>query len=91
VPESRGRKKKKSNSYRPNPGVQVAQPIQDQSNPAWLLPVMLGLMILGLAWIVVYYLTAGSYRLPIPGLGNWNLVIGFASILAGFALTTRWR
>lgn len=90
MPESRGRKKKKTGTYRPDTGP-VAQQIQDQTNPPWLLPVMLGLMILGLAWIVVYYLTAGSYRLPIPGIGNWNLAIGFASILAGFALTTRWR
>jgi hypothetical protein len=65
--------------------------VQDQTNPQWFLPLMLGLMILGLAWIVIFYLTAGSYRLPIPGIGNWNLAIGFAFILAGFALTTRWK
>jgi hypothetical protein len=25
------------------------------------------------------------------GLGNWNLVVGFGFIVAGFALSTQWR
>lgn len=52
--------------------------------------VMLGLMLLGLAWLVVNYL-AGS---NIPGmreLGNWNFAIGFALIIAGLLMTMRWR
>lgn len=90
MPESRGRKKKRSvANYSAN--TPAVQKIEDNTNPPWLLPVMLGLMILGLTWIVVFYLTAGSYRLPIPGIGNWNLLIGFASILLGFLLTTRWK
>ena len=47
-------------------------------------------LVVGLAWIVVYYLSQGS----IPGLsalGAWNLVIGFTFIIAGVALATRWR
>jgi hypothetical protein len=47
-------------------------------------------LVFGLAWIVVYYLSQGS----IPGLatlGAWNLVIGFAFIIAGVTLATRWR
>jgi len=50
---------------------------------------MLGLMVLGLAWIVVTYLSSAQY--PIPGIGNANLAVGFAFVIAGFALTTRWR
>jgi hypothetical protein len=53
---------------------------------------MVGLMVLGLAWIVVHYISAGSgHYLPIPQIGRWNLAIGFALILAGFGMTTRWR
>jgi len=52
---------------------------------------MLGLMLLGLIWIVVFYVTAGGARLPIPALGNFNLLIGFLLIIAGFIMTTRWR
>jgi hypothetical protein len=60
-------------------------------NPPWFLPVMLGLMLLGLIWIVIFYVTAGNARLPIPALGNMNLLVGFLLIIAGFGMTTRWR
>jgi len=48
-------------------------------------------MLVGLAWIVLYYLTAPGMGLPIPALEGWNLAVGFVLIIAGFALTTRWR
>ena len=50
---------------------------------------MLGLLLLGLLWIVVYYITRAEY--PIPGIRDWNLLIGFGVLLVGFAMTTRWR
>jgi len=46
-------------------------------------------MVAGLAWIVTTYLSAAQY--PIPGIGNGNLAVGFALIIVGFAMTTRWR
>ena len=58
-------------------------------NPVWFKPIMLGLMILGLLWVIVFYLS-GSV-LPIPGIGAWNLVIGFGIAFVGFLMTTRWR
>jgi len=51
---------------------------------------MLGIMVLGLLWIVVFYLS-GSQQLPVPQIGAWNLGVGFALIIAGFAMTTRWH
>ncbi|WP_277212269.1 cell division protein CrgA [Isoptericola croceus] len=60
-------------------------------NPRWLVPTMLGLMLAGLAWIVTYYLTSQDLGLPVPPLGNWNLLVGFVLIIAGFSLTTRWK
>jgi hypothetical protein len=61
-------------------------------NPVWLIPTMCGLMILGLLWIVIFYLTASetSLGLPIP-IGNWNLLIGLVFIMVGFGLTTMWK
>ena len=47
------------------------------------------LLLLGLAWVVVFYVSESKY--PIPGIGAWNLVCGFAVMLAGFGLATRWR
>lgn len=58
-------------------------------NPRWYVPVMLGLMVLGLLWIVVFYLTGGEY--PVKQWANWNLGAGFGLIIAGFLMTTNWR
>lgn len=60
-----------------------------KTNPTWFLWIMCGLMILGLVWIVVYYLTGASW--PIPKIGNWNLLIGFGIMLVGFLMTMWWH
>jgi hypothetical protein len=51
---------------------------------------MLGLMILGLVWLVVYYLWGANIPF-IADLGNWNFAIGFALMIAGLLMTMRWR
>ncbi|GAA2240048.1 hypothetical protein GCM10010401_10820 [Rarobacter faecitabidus] len=63
------------------------------ANPVWLVPTMLTLLILGLVWIVVFYVTSGllTFNLPIPGIGQWNLAVGFALILGGGILSTRYQ
>ncbi len=58
-------------------------------NPVWWVPLMVGLMVVGLLWLVACYLTQTDF--PVPGIGNWNLVVGFAMIMGGFLMTTRWR
>lgn len=57
--------------------------------PTWYKVIMFGLMIIGLLWIIVYYLTMGVA--PIPQAGGWNIGIGFGIALVGFLMTTRWR
>lgn len=64
-------------------------PLAPKGNPSWYVPVMLGLMIIGLLWVVVHYLTQGEF--PVKAWGNWNLVAGFGFIIAGFLMTTNWR
>lgn len=59
------------------------------ANPAWYAPVMLGLMLLGLLWIVVFYLSQG--RFPVSAWGQWNLGAGAGLLIAGFLMTTNWR
>jgi len=90
VPVSRTRKKKVNTRVIQSPAPVVTS-ADLKPNPPWFLPVLLGLMILGLLWIVVFYVTAGTTGLPIPALRNWNLLIGFLLIIAGFIMTTRWR
>ena len=82
MPESRSRKKA---AYVAPPEKAAAK----KPNPPWFVPVMVSLMVVGLAWIVVTYLSTAKY--PIPGISQGNLAIGFVLILAGFGMTTRWR
>jgi hypothetical protein len=62
---------------------------QQAPNPVWFKPVMFGFMLLGLAWIIVYYVSGQQY--PIQSLQTWNLAIGFGIAFIGFLMTTRWR
>ena len=50
---------------------------------------MLGSLILGLVWIIVFYVSQQSW--PIGGIGGWNLVVGFAFVVGGLGLATKWR
>ena len=59
-----------------------------KSNPRWFVPLFCALMIIGLVWAVVYYLTSDY---PIPHIGAWNLAIAFAIIMVGFIMTMWWR
>ncbi|KAB5607820.1 cell division protein CrgA [Bifidobacterium jacchi] len=61
-----------------------------KSNPRWFVPLFCALMIIGLIWAVVYYLSpAGAW--PIPNIGAWNLAIAFAILMVGFIMTMWWR
>ena len=59
-----------------------------KSNPRWFVPLFCALMIIGLVWAVVYYLTSDY---PIPNIGAWNLAIALAIIMVGFIMTMWWR
>ena len=52
--------------------------------------VMLGLMLIGLAWLVVNYI-AGDKIALFTALGSWNFLIGFSLIVVGLLMTMRWR
>jgi hypothetical protein len=62
---------------------------EDAPNPIWFKPVMFGFMLVGLLWIIVFYVSQSSW--PIPSLGTWNILIGFGIMFIGFLMTTRWR
>lgn len=60
---------------------------------------MLGLMLFGLAWLIVFYLVATPSSLGADGkilhwmyeLGAWNFLIGFGFMISGLLMTMRWR
>jgi hypothetical protein len=86
MPKSRVRKKDKDN--RPDLMAQAANPLPAES-PRWLAPTMIANFLIGLFWIVIFYVTQTEY--PIPNIGAWNMVVGFGFIGVGFSLATRWR
>ncbi|MCU1574901.1 MAG: septation inhibitor protein [Micrococcaceae bacterium] len=83
MPESKPRRRE-SRSVPAQPAAKAYKP-----NAVWFKPVMVGLMVLGLLWIIVFYLTNGMW--PIPNIGNWNIAVGFGIAIAGFLMTTQWR
>ena len=58
-------------------------------NPVWFKPIMFGLMLIGLTWIIVFYVSGTT--LPIAELGDGNILVGFGILFLGFLMTTRWR
>lgn len=90
MPESRRRRKK--TAYPPAEASRTAAAKRGPS-PRWLAPLMLALFGIGILWLVVFYITQGDMGgLPVAeDLDNWNLIVGFGFIIAGFALSTQWR
>ena len=82
MPESKRRKR--TDHARPQTSAQAYKP-----NPVWFKPVMFGLMIIGLLWIITFYITEGAF--PVQAWASWNIVAGFGIAIIGFLMTTRWR
>lgn len=83
MPESKRRKRttpattQTSSAHAPKP------------NPVWFKPVMFGLMIIGLLWIITFYISEGAF--PVAAWGSGNIIAGFGIAIIGFLMTTRWR
>jgi hypothetical protein len=53
---------------------------------------MLGCFLIGLVWIVLYYVTGQDLTLPlITDLGQYNLVVGIGFMAVGFVYATHWE
>jgi hypothetical protein len=93
VPKSKVRKKTAETS-RERVTAQSAQSASrakaaGPSSPIYI-GIMLGLIVLGLVWLVVYYLWGPSIGF-MNSLGNWNFAIGFSFMIVGLLMTMRWR
>ena len=65
---------------------------RDAPNPVWFKPLMFGFMLLGLIWIVLFYITSPmAITLPVPAFGQANLFVGFGLVLVGFLMTPWWK
>ncbi len=90
MPKSKVRKK---SVYTPPEGVlqsRTAQARAAQPSPRWYAPLMVTLMVLGLLWIVVYYVAGDKIPLMVS-LSAWNFAIGFGAMVAGLVMSMRWR
>lgn len=84
MPESKRRRKPSAQSEPTAPSKDVPT-----SSPRWLVPAMLACFLVGLLWIVLYYVAP---QMPVLStFGQWNMVIGFGLIMIGFGLSTKWR
>ena len=90
MPKSKVRKK---SVYTPPEGVlqsRAATARAAKPSPRWYAWVMVGLMLIGLLWIVVYYV-AGDKIPFMVSLGAWNFGIGFGAMIVGLVMSMRWR
>jgi len=66
----------------------------NEGNPAWFLPVTLTFLVVGLIWIMVYYISQTLYPLGSGtpfNIGAGNIIVGFGLMMVGFGLLTRWK
>ena len=78
MPKSRSKRRQ----YQPPP-----KPKPKPSAP-WVGPTIAISLILGLAYILLYYLDV--LPTPLAKLSGWNLLVGFAFLVFGLGLATRW-
>lgn len=82
MPKSRVRQK---TAYTPPP----TRSAKKRVSPPWVAPLMVGLFLLGIIWLILFYVSNNA--IPVKALGNWNLLVGFGFIVAGFGVSTQWR
>ncbi|EUA08119.1 hypothetical protein I546_4978 [Mycobacterium kansasii 732] len=62
----------------------------------WFVSLFIGLMLIGLVWLMVFQLAALGSQAPkalqwMADLGPWNYAIAFAFMITGLLLTMRWH
>lgn len=85
MPESRKRK----DISRSASGNSTVREPKLAPSPSWWAPVMVALLIIGLLIVMTTYLTGAAY--PIPGIGRWNIAVGFGTLIAGMLMSMGWR
>lgn len=87
MPKSEIRKKK---VYTPPSDMLVPSSVSDKRpSPLWLPVTAVSLIVVGIGWLVVYYLSETAY--PVAAWGYWNLAVGFGAMVASLGLLSKWR
>lgn len=88
MPKSKVRKK---TDYTINPASRTPVKVKAVGpSPVWYVTIMLGFMLAGLLWLLVYYLAADQISW-MSDLNAWNFLIGFGLMVIGLIMTMRWR
>ena len=73
-------------------------PVKVKAGPSsvWFVVLFIGLMLIGLIWLMVFQLAATGPDAPsvlnwMANLGPWNYAVAFAFMITGLLLTMRWR
>jgi hypothetical protein len=94
MPKSKVRKK---NDFTVNPVSRTPVKVKAGPSSVWFVSLFIGLMLIGLVWLLVFQLAATN---PVDApawlgwmanLAQWNYVIAFACMITGLLLTMRWR
>lgn len=59
--------------------------------PRWIAPAMVTFFILGLLYIVTFYIAGNVVPFMNSLNALWNIGIGFGFLIIGFILSTKWR
>jgi hypothetical protein len=88
VPKSRVRQKK---IYTPPTDVvpRVTRVTRKTPSGVWLPVLAVTMIVLGIGWLTVFYLSQGLY--PVLSWRYWNLAVGFGAMVSALALLARWR
>ncbi|MGB9377826.1 MAG: cell division protein CrgA [Mycobacteriales bacterium] len=86
MPKSRVRKK---TVYVPPTDVRPAANRKRGPSSRWLPIAAVAMLVVGVIWLVVYYLSQGVY--PVKSIHAWNLAVGFALLVGALGVLTRWR
>jgi hypothetical protein len=87
VPKSNVRKKK---VYTPPAELRPTQAATSRKpSPVWVPVLAVSLIVVGIAWLVVFYLSQGLY--PVFSWRYWNLAIGFGAMVTALGILSKWR
>ena len=92
MPESRTRKSadEKQKLKKQRVVQEKAKKVKAPGSRRWVPPTFITVGLLGVAWLIVYYV-AGTSVPFMSDLGNWNILIGMGGMAAAFGIATLWR
>ncbi len=93
MPKSKVRKK---NDFTVRSVSRTPMKVKAGPSSVWFVAFFIGLMLIGLVWLMVAQLAAFGNQPPsalmwMHNLGPWNYAIAFAFMITGLLLTMRWH